>query len=212
MASRPTARRSRPSCATTTSRACRANASSRKRSPRPRPSRASGSSVAEPIGTKKHTLLDHMMGEGGMHSHAEGEYDHDHDHDDVGDYDLENDALWIQDHITLVSVGIDIGSSGTQVIFSRVYMRRLAEDLSSRYFVVKRETLYESPVALTPYASDVRIDEAALGRIIDEAYSSAGIHPDEVDAGSVILTGEALRRENAQAIGELLAETGGEFG
>ena len=76
--------------------------------------------MAEPIGAKKHTLLDHMMGEGGMHSHADGEYDHDHDHDDVGDYDLENDSLWIQDHITLVCVGIDIGSSGTQVIFSRV--------------------------------------------------------------------------------------------
>src|SRR5213075_2575594 len=54
-------------------------------------------------------------------------------------------------------------------------------------------------------------DEEALGRIIDEAYAGAGIHPDEVDAGSVILTGEALRRENARAIGELLAEMGGEF-
>jgi ethanolamine utilization protein EutA len=59
--------------------------------------------------------------------------------------------------------------------------------------------------------SDVRIDERAVGEIIDDAYAGAGIHPDEVDTGSVILTGEALRRENAQAIGELLAEMGGEF-
>jgi ethanolamine utilization protein EutA len=167
--------------------------------------------MAEPIGTKKHTLLDHMMGEGGMHSHAEGEYDHDHDHDDVGDYDLENDALWIQDHITLVCVGIDIGSSGTQVIFSRVYMRRLAEDLTSRYFVVKRETLYESPVALTPYQSETRIDERAVGDIVDKAYEAAGIHPDNIDTGAVILTGEALRRENAKAIAEVIAEISGEF-
>ena len=85
--------------------------------------------MAEPIGTKKHTLLDHLMGEGGLHVHADGDYDHDHDHDDIGEYDLENDALWLQDHIQLVSVGIDIGSSGTQVIFSRVYMRRLSEEL-----------------------------------------------------------------------------------
>ena len=106
--------------------------------------------MAEPIGLKKHTLLDHLMGEGGLHSHAEGEYDHDHDHDDIGDYDVENDSLWLQDHIQLVSVGLDIGSSGTQVIFSRVYMRRLSEELTSRYFVVKRETLFQSPVALTP--------------------------------------------------------------
>jgi ethanolamine utilization protein EutA len=167
--------------------------------------------MAEPLGTKKHSLLDHLMGEGGMHAHVEGEYDHDHDHDDIGEYDLENDSLWLQDHITLVSVGIDIGSSGTQVIFSRVYMRRLSEDLSSRYFVVKRETLHQSPVALTPYQSETRIDERAVGDIVDRAYAEAGIHPDQIDTGAVILTGEALRRDNAKAIADVLAEMGGEF-
>jgi ethanolamine utilization protein EutA len=163
-------------------------------------------------GKRKHTLADHLQGEAHDHSHEADEHDHDHDHDhDLPPGPLEENALWQQDNIQLVSVGIDIGSAGTQVIFSRLHMRRMGEALSSRYFVVKRETLYESPVALTPYASDVRIDEEALGRIIDEAYSGADIHPDEVDAGSVILTGEALRRENARAIGELLAEMGGEF-
>src|SRR3954470_20314785 len=81
----------------------------------------------------------------------------------------------------------------------------------TRYFVIGRETLYESPVALTPYSSDVRIDERAIGELIDDAYGAAGIHPDEVDTGSGLLTGEAPRRENAQAIGDLLAEMGGEF-
>ena len=167
--------------------------------------------MAEPIGQKKHSLLDHMMGADGSHVHGEGDYDHDHDHDDFGDYDLEHDALWQQDHIQLVSVGIDIGSSGTQVIFSRVQMRRLAEDLTSRYFVVNRETLHQSPVALTPYQSEERIDERAVGDIIDRAYEEAGIHPDNIDTGAVILTGEALRRDNAKAIAEVLAEMGGEF-
>jgi len=119
--------------------------------------------MAEPIGKPKHSLLDHMMGVDGVHAHDEGDFDHDHDHDDIGEYDLEHDSLWLADHIQLVSVGIDIGSSGTQVIFSRVYMRRLAEDLTSRYFVVKRETLHQSPVTLTPYQSEERI-EARRGR------------------------------------------------
>jgi ethanolamine utilization protein EutA (predicted chaperonin) len=167
--------------------------------------------MAEPIGSKKHSLLDHLMGEGGIHVHGEGDYDHDHDHDDLGEHDLENDSLWLQDHIQLVSVGIDIGSSGTQVIFSRVQMRRLSEDLSSRYFVVGREALYQSPVALTPYQSEERIDERAVGDIIDRAYEAAGIHPDNIDTGAVILTGEALRRENAKAIADVLSEMGGEF-
>ena len=158
-----------------------------------------------------HTLQDHLMGEGGVHSHAEGEFDHDHDHDDLGEWSPENDSLWLQDHIELVSVGIDIGSSGTQVIFSRVHMQRMSEDLSSRYFVVKRETLHQSPVALTPYQSEERIDEKRVGEIIDAAYAAAGIHPDNIDTGAVILTGEALRRENAKAIADVIAEMGGEF-
>ena len=167
--------------------------------------------MAEPIGEKKHSLLDHMMGADGVHVHGEGDYDHDHDHDDIGEYDPEHDALWQQDHLQLVSVGIDIGSSGTQVIFSRVYMRRMSEDLSSRYFVVKRETLHQSPVALTPYQSETRIDERAIGDIIDAAYTEAGIHPDNIDTGAVILTGEALRRDNAKAIADVIADMGGEF-
>ena len=58
-----------------------------------------------------------------------------------------------------MSVGIDIGSAGTQVIFSRINLRRYGEDLTSRYYVVSRETLYQSPVALTPYSSEERIDD-----------------------------------------------------
>ena len=158
-----------------------------------------------------HTLQDHLMGEGGVHTHAEGEFDHDHDHDDLGEWSPENDSLWLQDHIELISVGIDIGSSGTQVIFSRVHMQRMSEDLSSRYFVVKRETLHQSPVALTPYLSEERIDEKRVGEIIDAAYAAAGIHPDNIDTGAVILTGEALRRDNAKAIADVIAEMGGEF-
>ena len=162
---------------------------------------------------KPHTLADHVYGAEHDHVHDEdSDHDHDHDHDDLAAAGpLEENAIWQQDNIQLVSVGIDIGSSGTQVIFSRLHMRRLGEDLSSRYFVVQRETLHASPVALTPYQSDVRIDEQALGRIIEEAYHGAGLHPDQIDTGSVILTGEALRKENAQAIGELIAELGGEF-
>ena len=165
-----------------------------------------------PEDKRPHRLEDHLLGMDPTHSHGEGEADHDHDHDDLGgEYDPTSSSLWLQDNISLLSVGIDIGSAGTQVMFSRVQLRRLSEDLSSRYFVVGRETLYQSPVALTPYVSEERIDDQAIGRIIDSAYDAAGIHPDSVDTGAVILTGEALRRENAKAIADVLAEVGGEF-
>ena len=92
---------------------------------------------------RPHSLEDHLLGIDPMHSHEDGEADHDHDHDDAGEYDPTATSLWAQDNITLTSVGIDIGSAGTQVIFSRVQLRRLSEDLTSRYFVVNRETLAE---------------------------------------------------------------------
>src|SRR5258706_9288828 len=160
---------------------------------------------------RSHTLADHLLGQDVAHAH-DGEADHDHDHFEVdADERLEENPIWIQDHVTLVTVGIDIGSSGTQVIFSRINLRRYGEDLTSRYYVVSRETLFQSPVALTPYASDERIDDVALGAIIEEAYAAAGVAPRDIDTGVVILTGEALRRENAEAIAALLAEQGGDF-
>jgi ethanolamine utilization protein EutA len=156
-----------------------------------------------------HGLADHRLGDALNHQHDEQS---DHDHDDFeGDGPLEENPLWIQDHVTLTSVGIDIGSSGTQVIFSKINLRRLSEELTSRYYVVSRETLFLSPVTLTPYQSETRIDDAALKHIISEAYEAAGIAPKDIDTGAVILTGEALRRENAQAISGMLAEAGGDF-
>src|SRR5215470_11577486 len=148
---------------------------------------------------RSHTLADHLLGQDVVHEH-DGDADHDHDHFEVDPNErLEDNPIWMQDHVTLLTVGIDIGSSGTQVIFSRINLRRYGEDLTSRYYVVSRETLYQSPVALTPYSSEERIDDAAA------------LHPDDVDTGVVILTGEALRRENAEAIAGLLAEQRGDF-
>src|SRR5882762_9175792 len=160
---------------------------------------------------QSHSLTDHVLGQNFVHEH-DGDADHDHDHFELdADGPLEDNPIWIQDHVTLVTVGIDIGSAGTQVIFSRINLRRYGEDLTSRYYVVSRETLFQSPVALTPYSSDERIDDAALAAIIDQAYEAAGVKPDDIDTGVVILTGEALRRENAQAIAGLLAEQRGDF-
>jgi ethanolamine utilization protein EutA len=158
---------------------------------------------------KGHALADHQFGDALTHEH-DGDFDH--DHDDLPDAGpREENPLWLQDHVTLTSVGIDIGSSGTQVIFSKIALRRLAEDLTSRYYVVSRDTLFLSPVSLTPYQSETRIDDAALRGIIADAYAAAGVNAKDIDTGAVILTGEALRRENAQAISGMLAEQGGDF-
>ena len=158
-----------------------------------------------------HSLKDHQWG---VHDadHAHGD-DSDHDHDDFSDDGPTgaDQALWMQDNVILHSVGIDIGSSSTQVVFSRIHLQRVSDQLSTRYIVVLREPLAQPPLALTPYQSETLIDARALGALIEAAYADAGLHPDQIDAGAVILTGEALRRENGQAIAAMLAEQGGEF-
>jgi ethanolamine utilization protein EutA len=132
---------------------------------------------------------------------------HDHDHEPLGP--IEDNPIWQQDNVTLASVGMDIGSSGTQVVFSRLHLRRIGEELTSRYVVIRREAVYRSPVTLTPYATADLIDAGALGTIIDTAYAEARLEPADIDTGVVILTGEALRRRNAEAIAGILADRGG---
>lgn len=134
-----------------------------------------------------------------------------HVHADEG-LEEERHPLWLTDQITLTSVGIDIGSATSQVIFSRLHLRRMGHALSSRYVVVGRESLYRSPVHLTQYSNGgQQIDDRDLAQIVDAAYQSAGLRPEEVDTGAVILTGEAMRRENARAIADLFAAQRGDF-
>ncbi|HET6629673.1 MAG TPA: ethanolamine ammonia-lyase reactivating factor EutA [Woeseiaceae bacterium] len=138
---------------------------------------------------------------------------HTHDGHYVGpDFDgpIEEHPLWQRDNVILVSVGIDVGSAGTQILFSQVHLKRQSVDLSSRYLVVSRETLYQSPIMLTPYSSETLIDARRLGEIVDEAYFQAKLHPESIDTGVVILTGEALRRENAERIAHILSEKCGD--
>lgn len=150
-------------------------------------------------------------GHGHDHGH-DHDPDHDHDHDHhTEDERLEDNPIWQQDNVFLTSVGIDVGSSGTQVVFSRLHLRRMGEALASRYVVVERVRLHQSPVTLTPFLDENTVDAEALGRVIDAAYSGAGLGAADVDTGLVILTGEALRRQNAERITGILAERAGDL-
>ncbi|MHB1908512.1 MAG: ethanolamine ammonia-lyase reactivating factor EutA [Nitrososphaerales archaeon] len=142
-----------------------------------------------------------------MHNHG-----HHHDHDEERDVSIEQQGLWITDNIELKSVGIDIGSSGTRIAFSKLKLKRMGQNLSSRYEVISREIIHQSEVRFTPYTHGYElIDEKALSQIIDEEYSKSGIAVSKIDTGVVLLTGEAMRRKNAEAIGKVLSEKSGNF-
>lgn len=112
-----------------------------------------------------------------------------------------------EDEIKLTSVGVDIGSSTSHLVFSRL---ELSQE-GTRYVVRKRTVLSESEILLTPYTDDLTIDVDRLGRFIEEQYERARIRREDVDTGALILTGVAVRRRNSRAIAELFAEEAGRF-
>ncbi len=128
-------------------------------------------------------------------------------------HDEEGPALGIEhfENIGLTSVGIDIGSSGTQVMFSRLRLRRMGITLSSQYAVVSREPIFNSQVMFTPYLSGLRIHEKGVTSFVEGAYRDAGLRPQNVDTGVVILTGEATRRRNARSLAESISSKLGDF-
>ena len=120
-------------------------------------------------------------------------------------------VIWKTENIELTTVGIDIGSSTSHLMFSRVHLQRKTQLLSSEFVVVRREILWRSPILLTPFLPDYTIDAERLRAFVHEAYRSAGLTPSEVDSGAVILTGEAIKRSNAQAIAQIFASDAGKF-
>ena len=116
-------------------------------------------------------------------------------------------SLVEEDEIVVLSVGVDIGSSTSHLVFSRIVLERL----DSRYVVSARETFYQSDILLTPYSAAEDIDAQALGAFIARQYQDANVDPDEIDTGALILTGVAVRRRNARNIGELFARQAGKM-
>ncbi len=122
-----------------------------------------------------------------------------------------NEVAWTADNVELTTVGIDVGSSTSHLMFARVHLQRLTTALSSRFVVVNRKVLWQSPILLTPYLPDYTIDVDELSGFIGGCYAYAGIEPGDIDSGAVILTGEAIKRHNARAIADLFSEEAGKF-
>ena len=134
------------------------------------------------------------------------------DDDDDGDMLMDEDhPMWRSERITLNSVGIDIGSSTSHLIFSRLTLRRQGIALSSRFVVVNREILHESPILLTPYIDKTTIDTDKLDEFIHESYRQSGLTPNDIDTGAIIVTGEAAKKKNAEAISALFSAQAGKF-
>ena len=138
-------------------------------------------------------------------------YDHDHPENfEIKEGEIVTDIEGLE-MFSLKSVGIDIGSSTSHLIFSHITLRRQGASLSGKFKVTNREVLYRSPIKLTPYLTATKIDTDQVNQFIQDAYKEAGLTAEDVDTGAVIITGEALKKENAQPIVEFFAKYSGKF-
>ena len=113
---------------------------------------------------------------------------------------------------SLLSVGLDVGTTSTQMIFSKLRIENKAGSFAvPELEIEKREILYKSPVHFTPLLAGDLVDADALRKIVDAEYTAAGISKEDVNTGAIIITGETSRKENARAVLESLAGYAGEF-
>ena len=116
------------------------------------------------------------------------------------------------DKTAILSVGIDVGTSTTQVVFSKLQMDNAGGYFSvPRVAIVDKEVVYKSEVYMTPLKTDVLIDTEALRDIVAAEFRKAGYRPEDTDSGAVIITGESARKENSDAVLKSLSDFAGDF-
>lgn len=117
------------------------------------------------------------------------------------------------EYMKILSVGIDVGSSTSHLIFSRLTLKREVSffNMSNRFVMVDREIIYESPIIFTPLLDRFTIDVEAVVKFCQDEYKKAGLKPEEVDTGAVIVTGETAKKTNADEIVKRLSSESGKF-
>lgn len=112
----------------------------------------------------------------------------------------------------ILSVGIDIGTSTTQLVFSKITIENTAGNFSvPRVNIVDKEIIYRSSIYFTPLSTQNKIDKEKVKEIIKDEYEKAGVSISDVKTGAVIITGETARKENANDVLQTLSGFAGDF-
>ena len=112
----------------------------------------------------------------------------------------------------LLSIGLDVGTTSTQMVLSRLTVENRASAFTVPELEISARTvLYKSPIHFTPLLGENLVDGAGVRRILEEEYRRAGITRSRVDTGAIIITGETSRKENARAVLDAVADLAGDF-
>jgi ethanolamine utilization protein EutA len=113
--------------------------------------------------------------------------------------------------IEILSVGVDVGSSTSHLVFSNLLLKRDQRSVTRRFNIQARNIIYEGRITHTPFLDDNTIDIKRLTGFFKEEYKRAGIDPADIQTGAVIVTGESARKNNARQIAEALSNDAGKF-
>ena len=113
--------------------------------------------------------------------------------------------------IEILSVGVDVGSSTSHLVFSNLLLKRDQRSVTRRFNIQERNIIYEGRIIHTPLLDDNTIDVNKLTGFFKEEYERAGIDPADIQTGAVIVTGESARKYNARQIAEALSNDAGKF-
>ncbi|MFQ5874332.1 MAG: ethanolamine ammonia-lyase reactivating factor EutA, partial [Dehalococcoidia bacterium] len=122
----------------------------------------------------------------------------------------------------MISVGIDVGTTTTQLVFSKLLvaeigpsgampLARYGPPRKPRAGIARKEAIYQSPIYLTPFAGGNGVDVEALKSLMHREYQEAGFTPQQVETGAIIITGEAAKARNAEELLDMLAPLAGDF-
>src|SRR5215208_7294386 len=118
----------------------------------------------------------------------------------------------MSDSRNLLSVGVDVGTTTTQIIFSRLNLQDVSRPGQiPRIDITDRKVIYQSPIVFTPLIDTQTIDADRLNEIVRREYAAAGVNPNQVETGAVIITGETAKKKNADEILRALSGLAGEF-
>ncbi|HLA07230.1 MAG TPA: ethanolamine ammonia-lyase reactivating factor EutA, partial [Anaerolineales bacterium] len=118
----------------------------------------------------------------------------------------------MSDSRDLLSVGVDVGTTTTQIVFSRLNLQDVSRPGQiPRINITDRKVIYLSPIVFTPLIDAETIDADKLNEIVRREYSTAGVDPSQVETGAVIITGETAKKKNADEILRALSGLAGEF-
>ena len=117
------------------------------------------------------------------------------------------------EYLNVLSVGIDVGSSTSHLVFSKLTLKRERSffNMTNRFNLINREIIYEGNIIFTPLLDRMTIDIEAIVKFFKKEYENADITPEMIDTGAVIVTGETAKKENAAKIVARLSTESGKF-